>query len=460
MPTGRARLRANGNLIKDLNKGIAQGALEYNLLNLVRKITLNANTLEYYYDAGGQKHQMVYSNTTDVSKSENTRYVGSMEWLGNNLKRIGTGEGQYIYTATQTGLQGQYQYNLNDHLGNTRVVVTDSGKVLQHTDYYAFGLQIPILPSTSDSLRLANKYLFLDRELQPETGYFDLKLRQYDPAKARFDGVDSKPDDGDQESLSTYQYGWNNPILRSDPNGDCPNCVTGAIGAGIGALIGGAIEAGTQLYQNGEVNDWKAVGGAALQGGITGGAAGFTGGASLLATAAVAGGANAVGGAASRAMQGQKTTGNDVLVDVAVGAGLGAAGKMVGNVVKNEVDNLSSAAKGRLGEAATEIKYAAKGYVSDGKAIVRTGGSTPTGRVQVAKYDHNMRNVVTGNRLTVESKFNTAKLTPNQTAAQSRVTTQGGLIIDRTTSQGVGNGVKAATVGAGAGIDAQRNIKH
>ena len=215
---------ANGNLIKDANKGIAQGALEYNLLNLVRKITLNANALEYYYDAAGQKHQLIYSKPSDPTQNETTRYVGSMEWLGNNLKRIATGEGQYIYTATQTGLQGQYQYNIDDHLSNVRLVITDSGKVLQRNDYYAFGLPIPILPSTSDSLRLANKYLFLDRELQPETGYFDLKLRQYDPAKARFDNVDSKPDDGDQESLSTYQYGWNNPILRSDPNGDCPGC--------------------------------------------------------------------------------------------------------------------------------------------------------------------------------------------------------------------------------------------
>ena len=40
----------------------------------------------------------------------------------------------------------------------------------------------------------------------------------------RFHSVDPKPDEGDQESLSTYQYGLNNPILRNDPNGDCVKC--------------------------------------------------------------------------------------------------------------------------------------------------------------------------------------------------------------------------------------------
>ncbi|WP_206019660.1 RHS repeat-associated core domain-containing protein [Runella sp. SP2] len=96
--------------------------------------------------------------------------------------------------------------------------MSGQGEVLQRNDYYAFGLAIDAVD------RGENKYLFLNRELQPETGSYDLIHRQYDPAKARFDAVDPKPDDGDQESLSTYQYGLNNPILRSDPNGDCTKC--------------------------------------------------------------------------------------------------------------------------------------------------------------------------------------------------------------------------------------------
>ncbi len=138
---------------------------------------------------------------------------------------------------------------------------------------------------------------------------------------------------------------------------------------------------------------------------------------------------------------------------------MGAGGKFVGNVVEDVTNNLSRSAKGTLGEAITEIKYGAQGYKSAGKAEVLTGGRTATGKPAKAIYDHKMTNVFTGKKLTVESKFNGSKLTPNQAAAQSNVTTPGGLIIDRTTSQGLGNSAKAATVGTGAGIDAQRNKK-
>lgn len=112
-----------------------------------------------------------------------------------------------------------------------------------------------------------------------------------------------------------------------------PNCITAAIGAGIGALIGGGVELGKQLWRDGKVTSWKAVGGGAVQGAITGGAAGFTGGASLLTTAAVAGTANVVGGSVNRSIQGQKTTIGNVATDFTVGAVFGAAGKYIGDKV-------------------------------------------------------------------------------------------------------------------------------
>jgi RHS repeat-associated protein len=63
----------------------------------------------------------------------------------------------------------------------------------------------------------------LGRETQAETGWVDLMQRMYEPPLGRFTSVD--PVTASQESLSTYQYGWNNPVLRSDRNGDCPVCI-------------------------------------------------------------------------------------------------------------------------------------------------------------------------------------------------------------------------------------------
>lgn len=143
--------------------------------------------------------------------------------------------------------------------------------------------------------------------------------------------VDPLADHPNQVDKSPYAYAWNNPVYYTDPDGRCPNCITGAIGAGVGTLIGGGFELGRQLWKSGKVTSWKAVGGSALQGGVTGGAAGFTGGASLLTSAAVAGGANVVGGTANRAIQGQETTLSNVLTDATVGAVFGAGGKYIGD---------------------------------------------------------------------------------------------------------------------------------
>ncbi|NBB32034.1 RHS repeat-associated core domain-containing protein, partial [Cellulophaga sp. BC115SP] len=324
--------------------------------------------------------------------------------------------------------------------------------------YSAFGVSILSLGDnmTPTQTVLSNDRLYNGKELQDGTNWLDYGARMYYPELGRWMAVDPSHEDGGQESSTPYGYVFNNPAGHTDPDGRIPHVVAGAIAGG---LIGGAIEAGRQVWNEGKVSNWRAVGGAALQGAITGGAAAATGGISYLATAGAAAGANVVGGAASRSLQGKETTTADVVVDAAVGGVVGAGGKFVGNVVKKALDNATTATKGRLGEIATEIKYATKGYVSEGKAVVPTGRATPTGRVQVAKYDHNFKNIFTGNRITVESKFNTAGLTSNQVAARPSVTT-GGLIIDRTTSQQVGNVARTSSVSTGAGVGTQTNQNH
>lgn len=158
--------------------------------------------------------------------------------------------------------------------------------------------------------------------------------------------------------------------------------------------------------------------------------------------------ANVVGGVANRAIQGKGTTLKDVAVDAALGGGLAAVGKAAGVVVKKGLDKLSNQAKGAIGEAATKMKYGVKGYVSQGEAVVQTGRKTAVkGLNEAAHYDHNMKNIFTGKRLTVESKFNSSSLNKVQRAARSNVTTDGGLIIDRTTSTQLGNATQSTATG-------------
>ena len=84
-----------------------------------------------------------------------------------------------------------------------------------------------------------NKFQFLNRETQFETGYIDLIHRQFDPTIARF--ISQDPVIECQEHVSLYQYSWNNPILKSDPDGKEPCC--GQVGSALGGFFEGISQA-------------------------------------------------------------------------------------------------------------------------------------------------------------------------------------------------------------------------
>ncbi len=74
---------------------------------------------------------------------------------------------------------------------------------------------------------------------------WDLTMhRAYDYQLVRFHQVDPLADQGGQESLTSYQYGWNNPARYNDPWGDCPTCPPnsiGRIGEGIARAFSNAV---------------------------------------------------------------------------------------------------------------------------------------------------------------------------------------------------------------------------
>jgi RHS repeat-associated protein len=204
---------SNGNMTKDDNRSIS--LVEYSQANMPMKIIKGSNTFYYDYDASGIKHQY----TTDTITLKYEGIFGYKETAsGDVLDRVELSNGQAVY---DNGVL-TFQYYLQDYLGNTRTVFEESGNVIQQTDYYPFGLAIdksdPAISSAA--INSINRYNFLGREKQASGGYIDLKKRFYDPSIGRFLSID--PITESQEHQSTYQYSWNNPILRSDPNGDFP----------------------------------------------------------------------------------------------------------------------------------------------------------------------------------------------------------------------------------------------
>ena len=299
----------------------------------------------------------------------------------------------YGYSNAEGLEENDIYFYHSDHLGSTSYITDKDGNATQFVCYKPYGESLIDEHNTT----FEQPWKFNGKELDSETGLYYYGARYYDSRLAMWYGVDALAEK--YPNMGGYVYCAGNPVKLVDPDGDSPTLATAAIGAVLGGIVGGAIEIGSQLYQNGEVSDWSAVGGASAQGAITGAAAGLTCGASLVITAGASSASNVIGGVVNREIQGKETTATNIITDATIGGVAGTVGKGLGQLVKKGLDTSTAATKGKIGEATTQIKYALEGYKSNGKAVVETGKTTATGRTQVAKYDFEMENVFTGTKL-------------------------------------------------------------
>ncbi|RFS20233.1 RHS repeat-associated core domain-containing protein [Chitinophaga silvatica] len=115
----------NGNLIKDLNKGIT--SITYNILNLPSVIQTAKGTITYQYDAlGGKQRKTVVDNSGSSQKVTVTDYINGLTYTNDSLQLIGHEKGR-IRTIFKTGKPVEYAYDyfVKDNIGNTRLVLTE-----------------------------------------------------------------------------------------------------------------------------------------------------------------------------------------------------------------------------------------------------------------------------------------------------------------------------------------------
>ena len=194
----------NGNLTKDLNKGITD--IQYNVLNLPSTVSFSdGNTITYTYGADGTKLRTVHKIG---STTTTTDYCGNVIYENGTQKLLLTEEGYINLTGTQ-----QYHYYLKDHQGNNRVVINQSGTVEETNHYYPFG---GVFGTTGNT----QPYKYNGKELDTKKGlnWYDYGARHYDAALGRFTTNDRFAEK--YYSMSPYQYGANNPVNNIDVNGD------------------------------------------------------------------------------------------------------------------------------------------------------------------------------------------------------------------------------------------------
>lgn len=219
--TGSYVYDANGNMTYDVSKGFT---VAYNRLNLPQKVSIANDYAQYTYDATGAKLAKTVVNGT--GNTTLYAYSGNFIYENTTLKCIFTPEGRVVALADQPGVLNRFEYNLKDHLGNTRVTFTGhaDGKpeTNQVTAYDPYGF------TTSQTSYYAtgasrNKMLYNGKELQDDAlgsiklDWYDYGARMYDPELGRWHSADPKAEFG--RRWSPYAYCFDNPMRFTDPDG-------------------------------------------------------------------------------------------------------------------------------------------------------------------------------------------------------------------------------------------------
>jgi RHS repeat-associated protein len=248
----------NGNLTTDPYKAMT---VQYNHLNLPKKMTFGNDYIEITYDAAGTKLRKVAGNNAILTggggteKSMNGKdgekgkddnapeaaasagpptnyythdYLGGIEYRDGVREAIYTAEGRLFNNAGTN----RYEYTIKDHLGNARISFTDkngnntieysNGEVLQENHYYPFGLNTDG-PWMNDAA-LDNKYQYNGKEFNDDFGLNlnDYGARWYDASVGRWWSVDPMSDDDKLVGWSPYNYVLGNPMNKIDPDGQFP----------------------------------------------------------------------------------------------------------------------------------------------------------------------------------------------------------------------------------------------
>jgi len=253
--TGNYDYDASGNLIKDAAEGISQ--IDWMVSGKVKGITFNNGkpNLLFRYDAMGHRiSKTVYDGATVTSTATVTYYV--LDASGNVMATYEQRQGatrdpnfslkeRHIYGSKRLGLNNQElnlngytntpinttslnralgfrSYELSNHLGNVMAVVSDrkitvdgnsdgtadyfTGEVLNASDYYAFGAQMPGRNFTSEAYRYGFQGQEKDDEVKGEGNSLNFEYRMHDARIGRFFAVDPLAND----------YPWNSPYAFSE----------------------------------------------------------------------------------------------------------------------------------------------------------------------------------------------------------------------------------------------------
>ncbi len=256
----------DGNLVKETgSQGTATYSWNY-LGQLIGYTDFEGNVYNYEYDSFGLRNKVTVNGKT-------TTYLNDPLAAGGAIASSdGYDTVHYSYTdKLVSSKSGDSSYYYNDNiLGSVTEITGNNGEVVNKYTYNHEGDVI------SKSETIANPYTYAGTYgiVNDNNGLIYDRARYISTATDSFISIDPS---GQNSELNVYRYANNNPVNLIDINGEVwIPCI--AIGAGVGAIIGGA---GTYLWYkwNGQPVNWKqvaintgigALGGAAIGAGVGG----------------------------------------------------------------------------------------------------------------------------------------------------------------------------------------------
>lgn len=311
--------------------------MQWDFKNQLQQVDLGGGGTAYYaYDTNGQRVRKVVQNGSLIKEHI---YLGGYEIFrqsnGSGLtieretlhimddkRRISLVETQTINAGQPvTSPSSLSRYQLGNHLDSATIELDKTGAIISYEEYYPYGNTSYQAGRSMAEVSL-KRYRYTGKERDEETGLYYYGARYYAPWLGRWTSCDPvlfREPQKDYKDYHPYIYVQDRPTVAVDSDGRAINLLAAAIGAGAGALIGGGIEAGRQLWSGGKISSWKHVGAAVAGGSAAGLVAGLTMGGSLLVEAGMAGTASVAGGAVTRAVSGEKQSVAASTGDFAVG---------------------------------------------------------------------------------------------------------------------------------------------
>ncbi len=206
-----------GNLSYDRQEDVEK--IEWTVYGKVKAVYRKAGSLKpnlvFEYDASGNRVSKVsIANSGTVSKTYYLRdAVGNVmsTYVTSGTSSLSLSE-QYLYGRSRLGVfeKGNRSYELTDHLGNVRAMVSEFLEVKAAYEYYAFGMSLAKIDK-------GYRYGFNGKENDDETGLQDYGMRWYDNRRCQFISVD--PLGRKYPWYTPFQFAGNKPISHIDLDG-------------------------------------------------------------------------------------------------------------------------------------------------------------------------------------------------------------------------------------------------